>query len=94
MKLKKIKRFQLIFIILVLLVAVKTYVDYRANISFYNEQVEELSEKIADEEKCSEELDKEPDIYSSRERVEKIARERLGLVKSDEKFFKNYNDNH
>ncbi len=94
MKLRKKSKFQIIFIALVVLISFKIYTGYRSDISYFNDRKEDLKEKIEEQKQYSEQLDKEQDIYASQERVEKIARETLGLVKSDEKFFKNYNDNH
>ncbi len=77
----------------VLIVAVKVYVDFRNDIATYEKRIADLEQKLNEQEQYKKELDSTEDVYSSQESVEQIARDTLGLVKSDEKFFKNYNDN-
>lgn len=57
----------------------------------YNNEIENLEKQIAEQEEYGKELDKTEKEYSSDEFVEKYARI-LGLVKPDEKIFRNYND--
>lgn len=52
---------------------------------------EDLKAQISEQEEYSKELDKKKKEYSSDEYVEEYART-LGLVKPDEKIFRNYND--
>ena len=87
------KKIALIIVVIAAVVSVKVYMDYRNDIDEYNTRIAELEEKINEQKQYREELDNTKDIYSSQEEVEKIARDTLGLVKSNEKFFKNYNDN-
>ena len=49
--------------------------------------------ELEEQQQYKRELDGTQDVYTSQSAVEKIARDTLGLVKSNEKFFKNYNDN-
>ena len=87
------KKIALAFVALVAIGSVKVYIDYKNDIEEYNARIEELESKIDAQKKYSEELDNTEDVYTSQEAVEQIARDTLGLVKSNEKFFKNYNDN-
>jgi cell division protein FtsB len=50
-----------------------------------------LQAKIKEEEKNMEELKKQKDIINSDEYIEKIAREKLGMVKKGEKIFVDVN---
>ncbi len=61
---------------------------------FYARQneLDELNEKIAQEEKTSRELKELMQIVGSDEYVEKIAREELGLIKENERIFIDIND--
>lgn len=87
------KKIALIAAVIVVILSAKAYIDYRNDISEYKDRIAELEEKIDEQKQYGEELDNTKDIYSSQEEVERIARDTLGLVKSNEKFFKNYNDN-
>ena len=46
-----------------------------------------IENKIQDEMKVNEELEKEKEIINSDEYIEKVAREKLGMVKEDDKVF-------
>ncbi len=87
------KKIALIAAIVVVVISVKAYIDYRNDIAEYKARIAELEDKITEQKEYGEELDNTRDIYTSQEEVERIARDTLGLVKSNEKFFKNYNDN-
>ncbi|MEE1144843.1 MAG: septum formation initiator family protein [Acutalibacteraceae bacterium] len=87
------KKIALAFVAVVAIGSAKVYIDYRNDIAEYNARIAELETKIDDQQQYKDELDSTEDIYSSQESVEQIARDTLGLVKSNEKFFKNYNDN-
>lgn len=91
---KKHKRiFTIVFLSVILIIAVKVYVDFRSDIASYEKRIDDLEQKLDEQEQYKNELDNTEDVYSSQEEVERIARDTLGLVKSYEKFFKNYNDN-
>ncbi len=66
--------------------------SYR-DLSFYNREIDSLEEEISNQKKLSKELEEKEKLYASDDYIEQVARETLGLVKSDEKVFKNYNDN-
>lgn len=57
----------------------------------YKNEIESLQSQIAEQKEYGKELDKTAEEYSSDEYIEKYARI-LGLVKPDEKIFRNYND--
>lgn len=54
----------------------------------YASQVEELEGQIAEEEARAQELEKLPEYTQSQEYIEKVAREKFGLVYPDEVIFK------
>ncbi len=62
-----------------------------SNLSVFHDEIDALNEEIAAQEKYSKELDKVKEEYTSDEYVEQYARG-LGLVKPNEKIFRNYND--
>lgn len=94
MKLKTKTKFNIVFFVAAALISAKVYAGYRSDIAEYNNRISELNTKIDNQKQYGEQLEESKDIYSSRERVEQIARDTLGLVNSNERFFKNYNDNH
>lgn len=63
------------------------------DLSFYKHEIDNLKEEISNQKELSKELDEKEKLYASDDYIEQVARETLGLVKSDEKVFKNYNDN-
>lgn len=93
MKRKTRKWFRLIFFLVVIAISGNVYFAYSKDVAMYNLQIEDLDRQLAKQKKIGAELDGTGDIYSSQENVEKIARETLGMVKTGERFFKNYNDN-
>jgi cell division protein FtsL len=52
-----------------------------------NIELSKIENKIAEEEKLNEELNKEKEMIQSDEYMEKIAREKLGMVKKDERVY-------
>ena len=62
-----------------------------SNLSTFQKEIDSLNEQIAAEEEYSKELDETAKKYTSDEYVEQYARG-LGLVKPNEKIFRNYND--
>ena len=63
-------------------------------LSYYNEELEEsyqvteLEQQIAEQEARAEELEKLPEYTQSQEYIEKMAREKFGLVYPDEVIFR------
>ena len=81
---------KLFVLLLICFLSIAFYHQY-SNLEEYNNEIENLEKQIADQEEYGKELDKTAKEYSSDEYVEKYARI-LGLVKPDEKIFRNYND--
>jgi cell division protein FtsB len=52
-----------------------------------NLELSRLEEKIAEEKTVNEELKKESEIIQDDEYIEKIAREKLGMVKKNERIY-------
>lgn len=52
-----------------------------------NLELNKIESKISDEEKLNEELGMEKETIQSDEYIEKVAREKLGMVKKDERIF-------
>lgn len=52
-----------------------------------NIELSKIDNKIAEEEKLNEELNKEKEMIQSDEYMEKVAREKLGMVKKDERVY-------
>jgi len=83
------KKTKLIFIAVVLFFVyfTVTFVEQQKIINLKSKQIETINQKIAEEQRINEELNKSKEIIGSDEYVEKVARERLGMVKSGEKLF-------
>ena len=90
---KKKKRGVLLKITLVFSVFLFGCLFYKgyASLSQCNKEKAELKAKIACEEEYGKELDKISKEYGSDEYIEQYARS-LGLVKPNEKVYRNYND--
>lgn len=83
---RKISVRKVILLVAVCFVAVM-FVNLFSRINYYNGQIKELEAQIAQQEQISDELSAQQDVYSSKEHVEKIARETLGLVRANEKVY-------
>ncbi len=83
------KKSKLIFIALTLFIVyfAITFIEQQKIINLKTKQIKDINEKIAEEQRINEELNKSLEIIGSDEYVEKVARERLGMVKSGEKLF-------
>jgi len=83
------KKTKLIFIAVALFIVyfTVTFIEQQNLINSKKKQIEDINQKIADEQKINEELNKSKEIIGSDEYIEKVARERLGMVKSGEKVF-------
>lgn len=75
-----------------ILLAIFIYLSY----IFFNQQkllyaknleLNKIESKIGEEEKLNEELDMEKEMIQSDEYIEKVAREKLGMVKKDERIY-------
>ena len=87
---KKGRFFRIILVAGVLLFAV-TFANKYSGLSSYQREIDSLNAQIAEQKEYSKELDKISKEYSSDAYIEKYARE-LGLVKPNEKIFRNYNE--
>ncbi len=81
---------KLFVLLLICFLSIAFYHQY-SNLEEYNNEIENLEKQIAEQEEYGKELDKTAKESSSDEYVEEQAR-RIGLVKPDEKIFRNYND--
>ena len=81
---KAIRRLALLVIVSI---AAVVFVNQFSRISYYNGQIKELEGQIAEQEEISKDLQEKQDVYSSREHVEKIARDELGLLRANEKVY-------
>ena len=77
---------KIIAIVAICFVAVM-FVKQFGRISYYNGQIKDLESKIAEQQAINDELSTRQDVYSSKEYVEKIARDTLGLVRANEKVY-------
>ena len=89
-KKKRIAFFKLIALVAVVLMASVFYKQY-SGLKEYKNEIDSLNSQIAEQKEYSKELDTISKEYASIEYVEKYARS-LGLVKPNEKIFRNYND--
>ena len=68
-------------------VAIVVFINQFSRIGYYNGQIKDLAGQIAEQEEKAKELEEKSDVYSSREHVEKIARDELGLLRANEKVY-------
>lgn len=68
-------------------IAIVVFINQFSRISYYNGQIKDLEGQIAEQEETAKELEEKSDVYSSREHVEKIARDELGLLRANEKVY-------
>lgn len=66
---------------------VSTVVSQQISLSKQNKQIEELENKISEAQKESEDLKNQVDNLNNPEYIEKVARERLGLIRPNERIF-------
>lgn len=90
MKIKTGRLFGFIIVICVLIFGTAFASKY-AGLSDYRKEIESLNTQIDEQEKYGKELDKTAREYTSDAYVEKYARG-LGLVKPNEKIFRNYSE--
>ncbi|MGE5614075.1 MAG: FtsB family cell division protein [Bacillota bacterium] len=62
-------------------------VDQQKLLNAKNLELEKIENKIKEEERLNEELKKEKELIQSDEYKEKVAREKLGMVKKNERVF-------
>ena len=67
------------------------FISKYSTLSGYQKEIDSLKSQIAEQEEYGKELDKTSKEYSSDAYIEKYARD-LGLVKPNEKIFRNYSE--
>ncbi len=85
------KRIFKIGILLSVFIFACLFISKYANLNSFRKEINSLNEQISAQEEYSKELDEISKEYTSDEYVEQYARD-LGLVKPNEKIFRNYND--
>ncbi len=91
---KTTSRFNKLYILLMLvcIVGFSIYIVYKYQIlTEYNDKILQINKEIELENKKSKELENQAEYKNSPENIEKIARDKLGMVKSDEIIF--YDEN-
>ena len=68
------------------------FVKQEITIRKYRSEIKSLSTQIEDEQKIRHDLEEKEKLYSSKEYIEKIAREVLGMVLADEKVYIDENE--
>lgn len=68
------------------------FVKQEITIRKYRSEIKSLSTQIEDEQKIRHDLEEKEKLYSSKEYIEKIAREVLGMVSADEKVYIDENE--
>lgn len=76
------------FIMIFMVLSFSTYLIYKYNSLFmYNQKLELLSKEVEEANKINEDLKSQTEYKNSKEYIEKIARDKLGMVKSNEIIF-------
>ncbi len=83
---RKVSFKKIILLVVVCFVAVM-FVNQFTRLNYYNGQIKELEGKISEQQEINDELSARQNVYSSKEHVEKIARDTLGLVRANEKVY-------
>lgn len=81
------KTIRRLVLLVVVSIAAVVFVNQFTRINYYNGQIKDLESQIAEQESISKDLQEKQDVYSSREHVEKIARDELGLLRANEKVY-------
>lgn len=84
--LRKVSFKKIISLVAICFVSVM-FVNQFSRLNYYNGQIKELEGKIAEQQEINDELSTRQNVYSSKEYVEKIARDTLGLVRANEKVY-------
>ena len=77
---------KVIAVALAVLVAV-TFYNMVNRLNYYNGQIKDLESKISEEKSRNSELADKKSKYSSKEHIEEVARDTLGLVRANEKVY-------
>ncbi|HHW47252.1 MAG TPA: septum formation initiator family protein [Clostridiaceae bacterium] len=88
---KKSSKIGLLIIIGALIYFTFVFIDQQKLINAKTLEMQNLQDKIAEEKRLNEELRQQKEMINTDEYVEKIAREKLGMVKRGEKVFVDVN---
>ncbi len=88
---KKKRLFPKVLLLFTVCLFIFVFVGKYNELKSYRQEIDSLNAQISEQEKYGKQLDKASKEYKSDEYVEKYARS-LGLVKPNEKIFRNYND--
>jgi len=88
---KKGSKIGLLIIIGAFIYFIYVFIDQQKLINAKTNEMQNLQNKIAEEERINEELKQQKEMINTDEYVEKIAREKLGMVKRGEKVFVDVN---
>lgn len=77
---------RLIVIIFFVFVATRFFAQ-QPYIEKYNTQIKDLEQRIAEQKKIAEEIERKRELYQSDEFKAQLARDRLGMVESDERVY-------
>lgn len=84
---KKKSRFGIFVLMAIFIYLSYVAVGQQRMIYAKNLEYSKIESKIAEEKKVNEELENEKKIINSDEYIEKVARDKLGMVKKDERVF-------
>ena len=64
-----------------------TFIEQEVTFRMYNNQIKYYEQKIQQEKERTKQIERLKDMYNTDMHIEKVARDRLGLVKPGEKIF-------
>ena len=88
---KKKSRIGLILVVGAFIYISFVFIDQQKLINVKNAEMQSIQNKTEEEKKLSKDLNEQKDLVNSIEYVEKIAREKLGMIKPGEKIFVDIN---
>lgn len=92
MRKRKKSKFGLIVLTMFLLYFAYAAVGQQKLIYSKSLEMEKMQQKVKEETKVNEDLNKRKEMMTSDEYIEKVAREKLGMVKKDERVFMDIGD--
>lgn len=84
---KNKKIYKKLFILIIAIYVIFTLVNQQKTLNQYSKNIDELSEKIADQKEYKEELAKKKDDVNSLEFIEQTAREKLDMYYPNERVY-------
>lgn len=91
MKKKSKSKFGYVLLLIFSIYFSYVFVEQQSLLYAKNNELKDVEAKIKEEQAVNEELKKQEEMISSNEYIEKIAREKLGMVKPGEKVFVDVN---